>query len=488
MSPMIPSTRNPLSLPRTRIAVALAAIAALVISVGAAAAAAPPVLLAQATTVDYHVELTQSQDGWIDASLHNTSAATIAFGLSATMHSVDTFEPVWTTAWDDLAEFSRADVAPGQTYEAQIPAWSGMGISVMRDIDTTPISTLEYRIPGQWFAFDVQQVSATDIALQFGHRVTVTPAVGRKNESLHVSVAGLSLTSAEVWVVPAAELDLISEGQWDFGTTNATSLGTVPISAGAVSASVQFPDLAVGDYAVLVGEAGGDFVPGGPRIIFSEETGDATMFNLQIEAGEPRSLTPAGNAVDVQPLDQNGSQPVSFSFPTESAPGTTRVTTSTTGPTPTGFTTLTGTASPAYYELETTATFGGQVEVCISFDTTGLTPEEAEDQHLYHFVAGVWQDITSSAEVGLVCGLTTSFSPFAIGRPLPAPPTTWPFTGFLDLSKTAVNAQFAGAIVPIRFKVGGDRGLSILATGAPVSGQVPCNATAPPASVQATNA
>jgi hypothetical protein len=477
--------------PRIRtatLAAAIVAVAALVISVGAPAAADPPVVLAHVSTADYTVDLTQDQDGWIDASVHNSSAAPISFGLEATLHEPNTLEPVWTSAWDQLAEFARADVAPGDTFTSQIPAWSGMGISVARDIDTTPVSTVDYRVPGPWFGFDVQATSATGISMQFGSPVTVTPSVGRAGESLHVSASGLAMSSAEVWIAPADAIDIKIESAWDFDVSDARSLGVVPVSGGVVSASVPFPsDLAPGNYSVVVGQPGGAFVPAGPAILFDQDSGEVSSTNVQIEVGEPRSTVHAG--ATVTPLDQNGAQPVSFAYPPGAGDGVATVTTSTTGPTPTGFTALTG-ASPAYYQLTSTSNLGGaQVLVCITFDTTGMTPAEAAGQHLYHFVAGAWADITDppTTSAGRVCGKTGSFSPFAIGRP--AAPAVWPFTGFLDpISSTKVNSELAGTIIPIRFQLGADRGLNILANGSPASDTSACTVGANAATKTKTTA
>jgi hypothetical protein len=467
---------------RARLATALVAVAALVLTVGAPAAADPAVVLASDITPDHEVVLSQSQPGWIDVDVRNLSGVTTSFGLGATLHDPAVVEPVWTLAFPGAA--ARADVTSGATYHEQIPAWPGMGYVVYRDIDTVPAETAVYTVPGRFFPYDISGTE-DDFVMQLGHHVTVTPAIGRAGEALNVTTSGLPLSLAEVWIVPAGSLGYDFGGEWDFTTDGATSLGIVPVVGGAVNASVAMPaGLAPDSYAVLVGEPGGAWIPAGPAL---SSAGGGTFGNLTIEAGDPRTLTPDGVS-DVVPLDQNGAQPVSFHFPASTHGGTTTVTTSTTGPTPTGFTALTG-ASPAYYQLSSTATFApSMVTVCITFDTAGMTPTDAAGQHLYHFVAGAWQDITNPGPgtAGRVCGDTGGFSPFAVGRPVA--PASWPFTGFLNLSKTAVNAEFAGAIVPIRFTVGGNRGLDILAAGSPASGQVACNVAAIPASLQPASA
>ncbi len=147
-----------------------------------------------------------------------------------------------------------------------------------------------------------------------------------------------------------------------------------------------------------------------------------------------------------------------------------------------GFSSLTD--PPLYYDIATTAGFDRElgVEVCVVFDVGNMMPAEAASQHLYHYVDGVWVDITSSSSHGKVCGLTTSFSPFAVGQP------GWRFRGFLQPVDNGgtLNAMKAGAAVPIKFGVGGNRGLDILAAGAPSSSVIACPGGTAPDEVEQT--
>jgi len=51
---------------------------------------------------------------------------------------------------------------------------------------------------------------------------------------------------------------------------------------------------------------------------------------------------------------------------------------------------------------------------------------------------------------------------------------TWPFTGFFSPIGPGLNSAKAGSAVPVKFSLGGDRGLAILADGYPASVQVDC--------------
>jgi hypothetical protein len=110
----------------------------------------------------------------------------------------------------------------------------------------------------------------------------------------------------------------------------------------------------------------------------------------------PGTTTFAGSGVTVSPRDQNGATDLVFTFPSVTEAGVTTVSTSGTGPEPSGFTISSN--PPLYYDLHTTALFAGEVEVCINFDTSGMTDEQAFQQHLFHYVDGAWHDITSSQD------------------------------------------------------------------------------------------
>ena len=58
---------------------------------------------------------------------------------------------------------------------------------------------------------------------------------------------------------------------------------------------------------------------------------------------------------------------------------------------------------------------------------------------------------------------------------------TWPFTGFFPpiAGPPALNPATAGSAIPVKFSLGGDRGLDILADGYPVSVQIDCTTGAP---------
>jgi hypothetical protein len=124
----------------------------------------------------------------------------------------------------------------------------------------------------------------------------------------------------------------------------------------------------------------------------------------------PGTATPAGTNVGVTPI-----QPVSLTFGTVVTAGATSVTTTNTNPDPlpAGFSLGT---PPVYYEISTTATFSGTIQVCISYDPAQFAPPESAIR-LLHDENGTFIDRTSSLDIvkHVVCGNVTHFSAFTIG-------------------------------------------------------------------------
>ena len=134
----------------------------------------------------------------------------------------------------------------------------------------------------------------------------------------------------------------------------------------------------------------------------------------------PSANTPRGTNVAVSPLDATtGSSPVRLTFDAVTEPGDTVLVIGVVGPPPPpGFT---GGRPPRFYDLSTTATFAGDVEVCVSY--AGTTFDTAPS--LWHFETGAWADITARHDRAqqAICGDTRSLSPFALFAPLNQPPS-----------------------------------------------------------------
>jgi hypothetical protein len=138
---------------------------------------------------------------------------------------------------------------------------------------------------------------------------------------------------------------------------------------------------------------------------------------------------------------------------------------------------------PVYYEIETTATFTGDLSVCI--DYSAVTFNNESFLSLFHLEAGVWVDRTSSIDTGnnIICGTVTSLSPFAVFQ------RTYQFTGFFQPVDNipTLNLMNAGRAVPVKFSLNGNQGLNIFAAGHPKSQAIACETNVPVGNIEETS-
>ena len=166
---------------------------------------------------------------------------------------------------------------------------------------------------------------------------------------------------------------------------------------------------------------------------------------LEIEIGAPIGNTPTGSDVPVTATNPDGSaSPVSMTFDNVVESGTTTLSTTSTGPpggadAPPQF--KIG-SPPTYFNVTTTAVFDGFVKMCINY--SGMTFKGPEENlRMHHFKDGVWSDITETDSItgeavvdttnNVICGLTPSFSFFAVFEPNLPPTLT------IDAASVTVN-------------------------------------------------
>jgi probable HAF family extracellular repeat protein len=101
------------------------------------------------------------------------------------------------------------------------------------------------------------------------------------------------------------------------------------------------------------------------------------------------------------------------------------------------------------FDIATTATFSGPVQVCVSYDPAQFS--DPTQVRLLHYVNGGWTDITTSVNSvsHLVCGTTTSFSPFVLAKPKLV---SW--SGVLQPVNTNGSSVFKlGSTIPVKFNL-----------------------------------
>ena len=95
---------------------------------------------------------------------------------------------------------------------------------------------------------------------------------------------------------------------------------------------------------------------------------------------------------------------------------------------------------PTYFDLDTTATFTGAIEICI--DYSGISyGGPASDLALFHDEGGGWVDVTTTNDLPsmIICGSVTSFSFFALFEPAASVPSLGP-VGLLLLAATLLGS------------------------------------------------
>ncbi len=159
------------------------------------------------------------------------------------------------------------------------------------------------------------------------------------------------------------------------------------------------------------------------------------------------SYTQTGSVVVVSPVPG-----VTLTFNNVASPGVTQVTTNPTGdPPPTGFV-IFPVNPPTYYEINSNASFGGQVTVCLTYNPGQLGSSPESSLRLFHLPVGssTWQDVTVSQDLTnhIVCGSVSSLSPFIMARPFVCGDANG--SGAVSISDvvTLINYIFSGGPAP----------------------------------------
>jgi hypothetical protein len=161
---------------------------------------------------------------------------------------------------------------------------------------------------------------------------------------------------------------------------------------------------------------------------------------------------PATNTEPGTNVPVDAGEGVGLTFDNVDTGGATQVETSATGPGPgPGNFEMQGT----YYDINTSCTFTGNIDVCISYDDTGMTPEQEASLRLWHWdtllVPPAWVDVTTSVDTvnNKICGEVSHLSVFGLG----AAPR---FEGFLppiNMPPQAMSVFKAGSTIPVKFRL-----------------------------------
>jgi hypothetical protein len=132
--------------------------------------------------------------------------------------------------------------------------------------------------------------------------------------------------------------------------------------------------------------------------------------------------TPAGSGISV-PLNGGTANlaGIDLTFSSVASGGTTSVVTATTGPPPpTGFKIVGLAELPLYFDINTDASYSGDLTVCVRYDESQVAGPEANLKLMQRVDSG-FVNVTTSVDTAndVICGMTTHLSIFVIAESLP---------------------------------------------------------------------
>ncbi|WP_345802265.1 PxKF domain-containing protein [Microbacterium sp. AZCO] len=365
---------------------------------------------------------------------------------------------LYESFWAEIPAGGTLDDAEQQSrfWTGGMPSWSGHTITVF-ELDAAPLDgavpaatpLASVSTPGRFVPTDLVNGNTTNLSAVLGQRATVSSGSAGAPElfaGVTATVEASHLTpgdSLELWIAEGLNYALfqVLGGGLPVG---AIKVGEGTVAAdGTLAATFTLPaNLSIGDYQLVAGVRAERYWP----------AGSYDDFHVTIPASTAAAATPAG--ASTVPVTV-GPTTVTLGFPAGTGAGTTSVTVSPTGPVNSGFEFVGD--DVLYYHISSTATLGGPVTVCVNYapvSGSGFPPR------LYHFDTSQsrWFDITTTQSATQVCGLTPSFSPFALGYP-----PRFDFSGFFaPVSMDAENIAKPGQAVPVKFSLGGDQGLRVV--------------------------
>ena len=379
----------------------------------------------------------------------NTSGHDLRIGYGMDLFSAGTIDPLWkSTVWeqfgfsadDTVADSFAETLEPGQSTHGPsadgLPQYAGRTVATyLLDDGGTPADPsddtaaiiAQFSAPGRFVPVHLGGDDTLDYGWDahfgIGRPATVAGPGQELFPGVQATVTATGLTpgeSLEMWLVPGFDYFYLL---WTGGALPAAALqvGTATVAGdGSVSATFTIPaDASLrDDYQLSLGVSAERYWP----------AGSYRNFRVQLPTTSASTTTPSGSST--QSLDL-GATDIGLTFPAGTTGGTTTAVATATGPVAGGF--QFASDPPLFYHLSSTAAFTGTVRVCVSYDPAqfpGSVP------FLYHYeTIGAdhrWVNITASRTPGAVCGDTTGFSPFVLGRPADDGSRSRPAVGVLS--------------------------------------------------------
>ncbi|MDZ5622522.1 right-handed parallel beta-helix repeat-containing protein [Nocardioides sp. HM23] len=296
--------------------------------------------------------------------------------------------PAGETSASATGELSFFD-QPGSTYECRLDAqYAADPDAVPWEQDCT--SPYPYDLANGEHVFEVR---AKTLPLN-GQTMTESPAA---EYSWMIDAADTTAPNTAINLGPANPTSNTSATFLFDGTDNLTAAADLTFECSLDGATFEgcasgdvYADLAVGDHTFAVRAIDG-----------AGNTDDSPAEQAWTIEAPTANNTDVGTNVAVSVGGAN------ITFAEVTAAGATSVSTITAGSAPdlpNGY----DAADALYYDVSTTAQFVGNVTVCLPYDAL-------VDAHVLHF-DGEWVDVTLEQQGGLVCGVVSSLSPFAVAE------------------------------------------------------------------------
>jgi len=130
------------------------------------------------------------------------------------------------------------------------------------------------------------------------------------------------------------------------------------------------------------------------------------------------TISASGNTGTGSNVEVNVGNGVKVTFDNVTSPGETTLNMKTSGPPPPSGFTIIPSGSPVYFDINTTASYTGNIKICIPYNDSGMTQadETRLKLHVYEVPPGQWKDITTSLDTqnNIICGTVSHLSEFAL--------------------------------------------------------------------------
>jgi hypothetical protein len=275
--------------------------------------------------------------------------------------------------------------------------------------------------------------------LAAGQATLQTSSLSAGSHSITASYLGDSYNASSQSSAVSVDVQAASAGQTiTFSVIGNRNLGTAPF-APAVSASSGLPVTLTSQTQAVCTVSSNmvTLLAPGPCTLAADQPGNSA-YAAAPQVRQSFSVlanTSIGTNVFISPADTvTGLSVASITFDTVTVGGQTTVTSRISAPVAPAF--QASCTPPVTLEISTTAVYSGAATVCV--DPVQFAVSCTAGAKLWHYSGGVWVElpVPANASAGQICGVTNSFSPFAVFSPTQVSQTI----GFLPIPTQSLGS------------------------------------------------